>query len=114
MPIIDEKKLKYMKTDGIPHSHFGREIPKTGDWRTFKPRIIKGKCIRCRTCVTYCPEGAVSMGKDGYPYINYHVCKGCLVCVKNCPVKAIEALEDLHAEHLRKLNTIPEKKGGKR
>lgn len=109
MPIIDEKKLKYEKSKGTPHSHFGEVIPRTGAWRTFKPHMIKTKCIKCYTCVVYCPEGAISIGKDGHPYINYHICKGCLVCVKGCPVKAIEAAEDLHAEHLKKL-----KKGGKK
>lgn len=107
MPIVDEKRIKYTGHKGIPHSKPGRETPKTGDWRTFKPHINKKKCIKCHTCVVYCPEAAISIGKDRYPYINYHICKGCLVCVHGCPVKAISKVEDMHAEHLRR------RKGGK-
>jgi len=100
--IIDEKHLKYDGAKGVPHSRHGGQPPKTGDWRTFKPRIDKSKCIRCMTCVTYCPEAAIAVGSDTYPYVNYYICKGCLVCVKGCPVKAISVSQDLHAEHLRR------------
>ncbi len=104
MPVVDEKELKYDGIKGIPTSSFGgEEVPKTGDWRTFKPHINKAKCIKCRTCVVFCPEGAISVGKDGFPYINYHICKGCLVCVRVCPVKAISVVGDLHSENIRSL-----------
>lgn len=110
MPIVDEKKLKYRGVDGIPISKPGGVIPKTGDWRSFKPRIDKKKCIRCEICVVNCPEASISMGKDTYPYINYHTCKGCLICANSCPVKAIQKEEDLHAEYYRKLHVIKEAK----
>lgn len=99
--IVDEKKLKDHGLKGIPFARFGGKIPKTGDWRTFKPVINKKKCIKCHTCWLLCPEAAIKIDKKGYPKIDYHVCKGCLICFKNCPVRAIEKKEDLHAEHLR-------------
>ncbi|MFH1294533.1 MAG: 4Fe-4S binding protein [Candidatus Aenigmatarchaeota archaeon] len=102
MPIVDERRIKYQGTKGIPFSQPSGPIPKTGDWRTYRPHIDKKKCIRCQTCVMNCPEASISMGKDGFPYVNYHTCKGCLICASGCPVKAITKEEDLHAEHLRR------------
>ena len=31
----------------------------TSAWRTFKPVINQDKCIRCRLCWVYCPDGAI-------------------------------------------------------
>jgi len=38
----------------------------------------------------YCPEGVVQKSEDGFFIINYTYCKGCGICAKECPVKAIE------------------------
>ena len=100
--VIDEKKIKDFGIKGIPFARPGDgKVPRTGDWRTFKPIIDKKKCIKCQICWLFCPEAAIKIDKKGYPKIDYNVCKGCLICYKNCPVKAIKKEEDLHAEHLR-------------
>jgi len=63
---------------------------KTGEWRTFKPTIDLQKCIKCGKCWMVCPDAAIKQRKeDGKFEINYDYCKGCLLCVKECPVKAI-------------------------
>jgi 2-oxoacid:acceptor oxidoreductase delta subunit (pyruvate/2-ketoisovalerate family) len=50
-----------------------------------------GSCTRCDTCLVYCPEGIVrrAAGKTGYD-IDYTMCKGCGICVTECPRKAME------------------------
>ncbi len=86
---------------------------KTGSWRTFKP-IINDNCIACGICVHYCPEACIELKTvkgtktksgtlKGTPsqkgrraqagkraVIDYDFCKGCLICMGECPHKAIE------------------------
>jgi len=70
---------------------------RTGLWRTMRPVINYQKCSGCAwICSTYCPDGAINVRTDGYPEIDYDHCKGCLVCVAQCPPHAIESI----AEHL--------------
>ena len=61
----------------------------TGSWRTFRPVIIQEKCIKCSTCWRVCPDAAIFVDKKGRYNVNYDYCKGCLTCVKECPVDAI-------------------------
>lgn len=48
-----------------------------------------GDCTRCDTCLVYCPEGIVRR-KDGSYEVDYSFCKGCGICVTECPRKAME------------------------
>lgn len=63
----------------------------TGSWRTLRPVIHLDKCSRCGLCRTYCPDGVISRDRDGYPRIDYAHCKGCLICLVQCPMHAIES-----------------------
>jgi pyruvate ferredoxin oxidoreductase gamma subunit len=72
---------------------------RTGLWRTMRPVINYEKCSGCWwICSTYCPDGAINVRDDGKPDIDYDHCKGCLVCVAQCPPHAIESIP----EHLAK------------
>ncbi|MHA2059218.1 MAG: 4Fe-4S binding protein [Candidatus Ranarchaeia archaeon] len=62
---------------------------KTGDWRTYRPEIDYNKCIRCKLCWLYCPEGSIKW-VNNQPVIDYKYCKGCGICWKQCNSKAIE------------------------
>lgn len=62
-------------------------------WRLFRPELDKDKCIGCCRCYILCPEVAISMA-DKKADINYRHCKGCGICVEECPVKAIEFVQE--------------------
>lgn len=63
---------------------------KTGLWRTLRPIVDVEICKRCNwVCGSFCPDGAISADDEGYPVIDYDHCKGCLICVAQCPPHAI-------------------------
>ncbi|MEW6071191.1 MAG: 2-oxoacid:acceptor oxidoreductase family protein [Planctomycetota bacterium] len=49
-----------------------------------------GHCTRCDTCLVYCPEGIIRRrtADSGYE-IDYTYCKGCGLCVEECPREAM-------------------------
>lgn len=47
-----------------------------------------GHCTQCDTCLTYCPEGIISRETGLYQF-NEEYCKGCGICVWECPRHAI-------------------------
>ncbi|HMK35466.1 MAG TPA: FAD-dependent oxidoreductase [Desulfomonilaceae bacterium] len=47
-----------------------------------------GHCTRCDTCLTFCPEGIIS-GESGSYVIDEEYCKGCGICVWECPRQAM-------------------------
>ncbi len=51
-----------------------------------------GVCNLCHNCFLFCPDMAISArpDKDGYE-INLDYCKGCCICVEECPRGAISA-----------------------
>ena len=61
----------------------------TGTWRTFRPVIDQKTCIKCSSCWRVCPDSAIFVDKAGKYRVNYDYCKGCLVCLGECPVNAI-------------------------
>lgn len=68
---------------------------KKGVWRVFKPILDEEKCIKCQRCYMYCPERAIkSDDSDSTPEIDYDWCTGCGVCANECPVDAIEMIEE--------------------
>ncbi|NOR43760.1 MAG: hypothetical protein GQ572_10525 [Gammaproteobacteria bacterium] len=76
---------------------------RTGLWRTMRPIINYEKCSGCWwICSTYCPDGAINVTAEGLPEIDYDHCKGCLICVAQCPPHAIESIP----EHIAKQQEI--------
>jgi len=70
----------------------------TGLWRTMRPIIDYSHCHRCAwICSTLCPDSTISVNEEGYPQIDYRHCKGCLVCMANCPSHAIRAIPEHEA-----------------
>jgi pyruvate ferredoxin oxidoreductase gamma subunit len=78
------------------HGGLTSEAQKTGLWRTMRPVVDYERCNRCWwVCSTFCPDGAIRIDAERYPQIDYDHCKGCLICVAQCPPHAITAV----AEH---------------
>ena len=48
-----------------------------------------GSCTQCDTCLLYCPEGIIRREGAGYR-IDGDYCKGCGMCVAECPRRAME------------------------
>jgi len=68
------------------------ERVQTGLWRTMRPEIDEALCQNCSwICSTLCPDGAIDVGAEREPIIDYDHCKGCLLCVTVCPSHAIRA-----------------------
>jgi Pyruvate/2-oxoacid:ferredoxin oxidoreductase delta subunit len=70
------------------------------DVRREAARCFKcGTCILCDNCYLFCPDAAICKRTDGSGYdILGDYCKGCGVCVEECPRGAI---------HLRRVEFLP-------
>ncbi|MCB1369025.1 MAG: FAD-dependent oxidoreductase, partial [Rhodobacteraceae bacterium] len=53
-----------------------------------------GTCIYCDNCYFYCPDMAITKLDQGYE-VKLDYCKGCGLCVAECPTGAINMAEDL-------------------
>ena len=53
-----------------------------------------GTCIRCDNCYQYCPDLAIRRLDGGYA-VNGDYCKGCGICVRECPTGSMEMVEEL-------------------
>ncbi|MEK7269661.1 MAG: 4Fe-4S dicluster domain-containing protein [Planctomycetota bacterium] len=65
---------------------------KTGGWASKQPTHDAKKCISCFLCWVCCPEAAIRVENQKVVGIDYEYCKGCGICVKNCPPK-VQALK---------------------
>jgi len=52
-----------------------------------------GNCIFCNNCFNYCPDMAIVKLDLGYE-VRLDYCKGCGLCVRECPTAAIAMFED--------------------
>ena len=68
---------------------------RTGLWRTLRPVINYDICNKCNwVCSNFCPDSAIKVNNNGYPEIDLDHCKGCMICVAQCPPHAIEAIPE--------------------
>lgn len=56
-----------------------------------------GVCTECDNCYTFCPDVAITHNANGGdPYvINYDYCKGCGICVYECPRCSMTMIEEV-------------------
>jgi NADPH-dependent glutamate synthase beta subunit-like oxidoreductase/ferredoxin len=52
-----------------------------------------GTCIACDTCVVVCPDLAVQRVDGGYAVLGDY-CKGCGLCVRECPTGSMDMVEE--------------------
>ena len=57
--------------------------------RIIKPSIDLAVCEKNYNCVVFCPRNAISINQKSSPVINYDLCDGCLICLRECPTSAI-------------------------
>jgi pyruvate ferredoxin oxidoreductase delta subunit len=55
--------------------------------------VLKGRCNFCLLCWIYCPDAAISQEEGNELGFDYDLCKGCGICARECPLKAIEMVE---------------------
>ncbi len=67
---------------------------RTGDWRSQRPIFDFDKCIKCRLCQIYCPEGCIYETEEGYFLSDLYYCKGCGICAKECPKDAVTMVDE--------------------
>lgn len=71
---------------------------RTGLWRTLRPVADLERCKHCWwVCAEFCPDSAIRVRADQTPEIDYEHCKGCLICVAQCPSHAIRAIAERDA-----------------
>jgi len=56
------------------------------------PKSCDYGCLGYGTCARVCPFGAITMGPDRIPVINWDRCTGCGMCVRVCPRNLIETV----------------------
>jgi NADPH-dependent glutamate synthase beta subunit-like oxidoreductase len=71
------------------YTGFDSEMLKTEADRCFSC----GVCNNCDNCWMFCPDVAIKRLEEEYE-INYDYCKGCLVCVVECPRSCISTREE--------------------
>lgn len=58
------------------------------------PKGCKHGCIGFGTCVSKCPFGALTMGKEGLPVVDLERCTGCGACEAACPKNVIQIIPE--------------------
>ena len=53
-----------------------------------------GTCIACDNCFHYCPDLAIKRVPGGYA-VDGDYCKGCGICVRECPTGSMEMVEEV-------------------
>ena len=54
-----------------------------------------GNCFQCDNCFGVCPDNAVMKVDEGHGYrFDYDFCKGCGLCVQECPCGAIDMVPE--------------------
>jgi pyruvate ferredoxin oxidoreductase delta subunit len=66
----------------------------TGDWRAFRPIRDEEKCTNCLICWILCPDGSILVEDEKLTGIDLAHCKGCGICARECPVDAINMVEE--------------------
>jgi NADPH-dependent glutamate synthase beta subunit-like oxidoreductase len=52
-----------------------------------------GVCNQCNTCWLYCPDAAIIRANGNYEF-NLEACKGCGICVQECPRGVISVIKE--------------------
>ncbi len=76
-----------------------QELFITSNWRVVRPVIDHEKCTRCFTCYISCPDSCWSFNEaEEKMEWNWKFCKGCQICINECPADALTAVPELDVE----------------
>jgi oxalate oxidoreductase subunit delta len=76
-----------------------QELFITSNWRIVRPVIDHEKCTRCFTCYIACPDSCWSFNeKTEKMEWNWKFCKGCQICINDCPADALKPVPELDFE----------------
>jgi len=76
-----------------------QELFMTSNWRIVRPVIDHEKCTRCFTCYISCPDSCWSFNEQQEKMEwNWKFCKGCQICINECPADALTAVPELDFE----------------
>ena len=76
-----------------------QELFMTSNWRVVRPVIDHEKCTRCFSCYISCPDSCWSFNeKEEKMEWNWKFCKGCQICIHECPADALSAASELDFE----------------
>ncbi len=76
-----------------------QELFITSNWRIVRPVIDHEKCTRCFTCYMSCPDSCWSFNEaEEKMEWNWKFCKGCQICINECPADALTAVPELDFE----------------
>jgi len=76
-----------------------QELFITSNWRVVRPVIDHEKCTRCFTCYIACPDACWSFNEQEEKMEwNWKFCKGCQICINECPADALKAVPELDFE----------------
>lgn len=71
----------------------------TSNWRVVRPVLDNEKCTRCFTCYMSCPDSCWSYNEaEEKMEWNWQFCKGCQVCINECPADALKPVPELDFE----------------
>ncbi len=62
------------------------------------PKVNKGKCIGCGTCVEVCPMDVYALKEGKAEVMKGEECIGCKACEVQCPQEAIKIVEDSESD----------------
>jgi Pyruvate/2-oxoacid:ferredoxin oxidoreductase delta subunit len=54
-----------------------------------------GTCVECDNCLQYCPDLAIARAESSGYVVLTDYCKGCGICVKECPTGSMLMLEEV-------------------
>jgi len=76
-----------------PYADAGVLVETNAGWRSVRPVIADDKCVQCHKCWLICPDGAIDQVEKNYT-VDYDFCKGCGLCARECPTKAIIMMDE--------------------
>ncbi len=76
-----DRGIEYLKRSGLSIQPVEKDI-----------RWLEVKCVHCGACASICPSRAFTIDRNTMMVLfDPNLCSACSLCVKGCPVRAIEA-----------------------